>query len=409
MKYKYLIIGAGISGLSLARLLQLRGESRFLLLEKEGIPGGLCRTKIINNHVLDIGGGHLFLAKNNEVFDFVFSHIPKTAFNYYERLTKVEIEGGLIDYPVEASLWQIPVDKRSEYLLSLEEAGELNNKKEPTDFSQWVYWKLGKKIAENYMIPYNKKIWGIDPKEMDIDWLHKIPRFNPDKIRQSFKTKALGHSEIPSHKTFYYPIEGGFQRISDAISKHINKNIICDCPVFSLKRANGAWVVNNEFEADMIINTAPWPALRQALDIPQNLWPALEKLRSNSIVISLIENPYDHHNHWHYIPDMSIRHHRELFIHNFSPNSGKGGLFVETNSARWKRGEPVSRFCVKPIFEFVNDFSYPIPVIGHANAIKTILDYYQKDNLFGLGRWGQWSYLNVDDCIYEAIKLAKRI
>ena len=48
--------------------------------------------------------------------------------------------------------------------------------------------------------------------------------------------------------------------------------------------------------------------------------------------------------------------------------------------------------------------AYPIPVIGHAQAIGNILDYYEPKNLFGVGRWGQHQYQNADVSMFEAIK-----
>ena len=57
--FDYLIIGAGISGVTFARLLQLSGNTNFKIVEAQDQPGGLCRTKQIGDYVLDTGGGAL--------------------------------------------------------------------------------------------------------------------------------------------------------------------------------------------------------------------------------------------------------------------------------------------------------------------------------------------------------------
>lgn len=54
---KYLILGAGPAGLSFANRLKLSGEDSFLVIEKESDPGGLCRSKIVDNFPFDIGEG----------------------------------------------------------------------------------------------------------------------------------------------------------------------------------------------------------------------------------------------------------------------------------------------------------------------------------------------------------------
>ena len=44
---KYLILGAGVAGLTFAiRLKQIRGEDSFLILERNYEAGGLCRSII---------------------------------------------------------------------------------------------------------------------------------------------------------------------------------------------------------------------------------------------------------------------------------------------------------------------------------------------------------------------------
>ena len=55
---KYLILGAGVAGLTFANRLKLRGEDSFLVLERNFAAGGLCRTVYIDGTPIDIGGGH---------------------------------------------------------------------------------------------------------------------------------------------------------------------------------------------------------------------------------------------------------------------------------------------------------------------------------------------------------------
>ena len=45
---------------------------RFLVLEREAIAGGLCRSEDVDGSPFDIGGGHFLDVKNPKVTDFVF-------------------------------------------------------------------------------------------------------------------------------------------------------------------------------------------------------------------------------------------------------------------------------------------------------------------------------------------------
>ena len=50
-KVKYLILGAGVSGLSFANNID---EQDYLIIEKENEAGGYCRTKRSGDYVWDI-------------------------------------------------------------------------------------------------------------------------------------------------------------------------------------------------------------------------------------------------------------------------------------------------------------------------------------------------------------------
>ena len=89
--YDFIIIGAGVTGITLCKKLRERGVGSVLVLEKENEPGGLCRTRIVEGHTLDIGGGHFFNTKFKEVEEYVFKYIPKNEFNYFEKCFHVSV------------------------------------------------------------------------------------------------------------------------------------------------------------------------------------------------------------------------------------------------------------------------------------------------------------------------------
>ncbi len=55
---KYLILGAGPAGLTVANKLLQYGIKSFLVLERESEAGGLCRSTEVDNSPFDVGGGH---------------------------------------------------------------------------------------------------------------------------------------------------------------------------------------------------------------------------------------------------------------------------------------------------------------------------------------------------------------
>ncbi len=402
----YLIIGAGISGTSFARYLQLKKpEKTFIIIEAEDEPGGLCRTKNISGNYLDIGGGHFLCSKYPEVYAFIFGHMPEDSFNYFSRVSKIKIENEIIDYPVENNIFQLPISLQIEYLISIILSGENTGEREPTNYEEYIIWKLGKRIAEKYMIPYNTKIWGIPPQAMDIDWLHKIPRVNVKEIILSCLQKRADPQKMPSHAGFYYPKKGGFQEIFNSIYKFVEPYVILNYPVYSIERKRGYYLINGKYKARNIINTAPWPKLIGSMPIPDEIQNEIKKLKFSSIIVSLWQKSYTHNYHWLYDPDMNYEPHREFYIHNFSPDSNKDGYYTETNLKRWPGNHKIWKNGLKPFYEHYNEFAYPVPSIGRSESINKILNYFREIGIFGLGRWGQWEYFNADVCILEAMKL----
>ena len=292
--YEYIIIGAGITGITLCKKFREAGISNILVLEADSKAGGLCRTEKIEGHQLDVGGGHFFHTKYPEVFEYVFAHLPKEEFQYYKRVSKIELEENTIDYPIESNIWQLPIKQQIKYLISVIRNGESQHKPEPLNYEEWVRWKLGNEICDNYMIPYNEKLWGVKLKEMDCDWLYKIPQVNVEEaLRYSLERKA-DVTKFPAHIYFYYPLRGGFQRIVDALLADEKKFIKLNAKVVNLKHQDGRWIVNKELEAKHVVNTVPWNSLYEALGEPAELADDFARIKYNRLMISLYEKPYDH-------------------------------------------------------------------------------------------------------------------
>ena len=391
------IIGGGITGISIARMLQKRGVE-FRILEKELEPGGLCRSIKYRGHNLDIGGGHFLYSKHKEFYDFIFEHIPENNFNKYDRISKINLGGNIIDYPIEININQLPFDIFFEYLDSIFTSGNRMGISAPQKYVDWIKWKLGEKIADNYMIPYNQKVWGKYFNEMDTKWLHKIPNIELKDIVKNLLNPTLRKDFYP-HYYYYYPKEGGFQVIFDSILKKVESHLITNYSITSIENINNKWLINKEIESDIVINTAPWESFNGILT-DDVFVQSVETLKHNSIMVSLYNGDYTNNYHWLYDPDLNKTQHRSFFIKNFSPLSKKGGMSDETNIERFNNDE-------KYIYSHLNKFAYPVPVSGE--RIKDILDFYDAKKFYGLGRWGQWQYFNSDACIIECIKLMDRI
>lgn len=404
MTYDYIVLGAGITGLTLLKKLRQKGYNNILGIEAEKEAGGLCRTCYVDGHAMDIGG-HFFQTKYPDVEEFVFSSFPKEKmYQINPRISKIKLHGQDIDYPLEANIWQLPIKEQVEYLISVIRNGEALGKPEPKNYEEWIRWKLGDKICDEYLIPYNDKIWGIPSNEMDVDWLHKIPRIEVEEILKDSLEKTQDVEKYPAHIRPYYPLSGGYGRVIEAIAKDINPFIVFNTKVNKLRfdESEQVWIVNEEFKAQNIINTTPWPDLYEAMGKPEAIREHINKIKYNKLVISLFEtdeNPTPYH--WRYIPDKNEQHHREFFISNFAKDSKNYGTFTETNANRFDADKLT--FKGRNLFNYTTPAAYPLPLIGKTKAITAILDYFKPKRLYGVGRWGEHQHHNHDVCMKHAI------
>ena len=395
---KYLILGAGPSGLTLANKLLEAGESDFLVLEKENIAGGLCRSQDVDGSPFDIGGGHFLDVKKPEVTNFMFSFLPEEEWDRYERDSQIDLYGDMMGSPMEANIWQLPEDKQKKYLDSIAIAGCNQGVEKPEKFTDWIEWKLGKKISEDYMIPYNQKMFGEDLDLLGTYWLEKLPNVSYEETKLSCENHRP-YGTQPGHANFYYPKKYGYGEAFLRMAAALNDKIIYGESVESIDYDKK--IVNDKYQADMIICTIPWKSVKSHINLPEEYKEIIDSLKYSSIVTAYERDNLDTSAHWIYYPDPELSYHRILVRHNFCPNSK--GYWTETNLTRFNANEHEEDSF------FVMEYAYPLNTIGKPEAMEKFLTYTGSKGIYGLGRWGEWQHYNSDVVMQLAIDMAKRI
>lgn len=392
---KYLIIGAGPAGLSVANRLLQNGESDFLLLEKEPEAGGLCRSKEIDGSPLDIGGGHFLDVKKADVLEFLFAFMPQEEWDLYNRDSKIDVNNTIINSPIEANIWQMKLEDQVEYLKAIAVAGCNLGIDMPKKFIDWIYWKLGTKVAEDYMIPYNQKMFGEDLNALGTYWLEKLPNVSFDETLIScLEKKAYGSQ--PAHAKFYYPKKYGYGELWLRMAHALGDKIKYDVNIHKIDFDTNT--VNDKFQAEYIINTAPWKSFKDIVGMPDSLRQIIDQLKFSSTVIEYQGEKLDTKAQWIYYPNPELSYHRILVRHNFCPNSN--GYWTETNLTRWKESEAYS---------YVNEYAYPLNTIGKQEMMQELLSWTAKRKVYGLGRWGEWQHYNSDVVVERAMKMVDEL
>lgn len=396
---KYLILGAGPAGLTVANKIKQKGITDFLVLEKEDTAGGLCRSVDVDGSPFDIGGGHFLDVRRPHVNEFLFRFMPEEEWDKYDRDSRIVVNGNTINHPIEANIWQMKIEDQVEYLKSIAVAGCNIGTPMPEAFVDWIYWKLGSKIAEDYMIPYNQKMFGNELNQLGTYWLEKLPNVSFEETLLSCLTKKA-YGTQPGHAQFYYPKKYGYGelwlRMADAIKDNIEYGK-------QVKRINFNTKVvttsdGDKYQADVIITTIPWMEFDELTGMPEDIRKSISELKFSSIQTEYFPKNLDMPCHWVYYPDSKLPYHRILVRHNFCPNSR--GYWTETNSKRIGMEKPNDNF------KYINPYAYPLNTIRKPEIMSKLLSWSREQEVYGLGRWGEHQHYNSDVTVDLAIKMA---
>ncbi len=398
---KYLILGAGPSGLTLANRLKQMGETSFFVLEKEKEAGGLCRSTQVDGSPFDIGGGHFLDVRRPKVNEFLFQFMPEEEWDKFDRDSRIAVNGDVISHPIEANIWQMKLENQVEYLKSIAVAGCNLKEEMPQEFVSWIYWKLGDKIAENYMIPYNQKMFGEDLNQLGTYWLEKLPNVSFEETLLSCLTKKA-YGEQPGHAQFFYPKKYGYGELWLRMAEEIKGQIQYDASVHAIDfDTNTVTTKEGEtYSADVIISTIPWMEFAKITGMPQELKEKIGHLKYSAVQTAYFPDNLDTEAQWIYYPDPELSYHRILVRHNFC--NGSKGYWTECNSTRVDE-------TTESTFQYMNQYAYPLNTIGKPEIMKELLEWAKTRRVYGLGRWGEHQHYNSDLVVELALKMAEEL
>jgi protoporphyrinogen oxidase len=419
MKNKITIIGAGISGLSAARFLTT-ANAEVELLEKANTVGGLVKCEYVADNLFHKVGGHVFNARNREIFDWFWSQFDQEAeFFRAKRNAKILLGGKLIGYPLENHLFQLgreTVKDVLEDLLRLEK-GNRGSQPEYQNFEDFLMGNFGKTLYKLYFEPYNRKVWNTDLGRIPLGWLEgKLPM--PD-IRQILLSNMVREEESEMvHSTFFYPKSGGSQFIANRLAEGLP--VRTNYEVKTIERRAGRLLINGTLDTAMLIYTGDVRKLADLLTISDsNLQEALRNVRdlkstgTSNIFCECDANDLS----WLYIPGAFTKAHRIIYTGNFSAANNRGTnrrtCVVEFSG---KVAHEVMKEEIKSLpgnlsplaFHYQPD-SYVIQEKDTRQKINDLKKELEKHDIYLAGRFAEWEYYNMDKAIEVARDLVCRI
>ena len=424
---KTAILGGGLSGLTLARLLREQGEE-VVVLEAEPEYGGLCRSKTDQGFTFDTGGSHIIFSRDEEVLAFMRRMIAGNE-QRNNRTTKIFFKQRFVKYPFENGLSDLPQEDRffciNGFIKTLIAVGK-GEIPAPVNFREWIYYTFGNGIAECYMIPYNEKIWKYPTEKMSLHWVDgRIPRPPVEDIIKSaigIDTEGYTHQAV-----FSYPLDGGIKALVRAIARPIEPCINTGFRVISITKSGEMWRISNgdkHIQADQCICTIPVQHLLPCLDdVPREVKNAADALKYNSLVcVNIGIKGSVPGISWFYVPDPAVgRTNRISFPSGYSRHGAPDGCSAILAEITHQPGDDVTDLTddelINEVVEMLQcmqilhrdqiiytsverqPFAYVVYDLDYQKNIAIVKEYCQGIGIPLVGRFAQFEYLNMDGCI----------
>lgn len=416
---KNLIIGAGISGLTLAFFL----KKDYMIIEKEAEIGGYCRTIKNSKYVWDYAG-HFYHFKTDKFKNLFLSMVEPEEIIKQNKITKIYYKNKLIDFPFQMNIHQLEKDEFCDCLYDLyfkDEKDEYNN------FLDMLYGKFGTSIVEKFLRPYNEKLYATDLKSLDKD---AMGRFFPYADFEAILRNMKSSSNSSYNDSFLY-LKKGTQFFIDKLKSKLNTSKIClNCEVISIN-IKDKYVLTSDGKKiyyENLINTSPLNRFFESLN-DDSLSDLTKKMSYNKVLVQNLgfdraSNRYKTE-HWIYFPDKIFNFYRVGFYNNIL-GTDKLSLYVEvgySNNQKIDENKQLKETIKNLIKAGIIDDNTKLvdsnmvimdPAYIHINCdtekeIKSKISSLEKNNIHTIGRYGKWTYCSMEDCMIWAEELAEKL
>jgi UDP-galactopyranose mutase len=202
---KILIVGAGLSGCTSARLLVERGHD-VTIFERDTEIGGLCKSVFDENgFCFEVFGPHTFHSSNAVAIDFVKRFAD---FNGHRQFKGMIIEDQLYPFPLSLET----LKSFSDYSLIMEEISKNDGIIDKRNFETACLSVFGKTLYNKFIKNYTQKMWGEPPCNLSAEWAPKRLRIDSEGENSVFGDEWQG-LPIGGYSAF-------ISRIIDGISVH---------------------------------------------------------------------------------------------------------------------------------------------------------------------------------------------
>ncbi len=444
-----IVLGAGITGLTVAwELAKVRGGD-VVVLEKEPTVGGLASTHRVNGYAFDVGSHRLHDSYAPEVARLV-DELCGPDLLRRERRGLLFLQDRSLRYPPSPfdimAAFSLGDFVRFTADLCFAKAAKLLRRGEPEDFEAYTVARVGRSLYERFYKPYAEKLYGRPPSTIAKDpAVSRVRKFSAGSFLRDVRKR------LRREKSYYlYPVGGVGQLAAEALRRfqatggrlvHVQRihevrpdsdGVIQE---IAYTRADG---VAETAAAAEVIATVPLDVLHQLVmpvpDAPPR--PAFDlSWRGLRLLYLVTPDKVPSPHETFYFPDASVPFGRVSELNRYSPQlnpaAGQAVLTVEfpcsCGDSYWEMPDAeLAALTVRELRRFgilraegqgaAECFSrkvknvYPVYDLGWKERFEKVYGrLHAVRNLYLVGRGALFLHCNIDHCILMALKLAEHL
>lgn len=365
-KFDYLIVGSGISGSTIARLLTDAGK-KVLVIESRPNTGGNIATIVENGIPVHVYGPHIFHTSYDDVWEFVKKYCNMLPFI---NSPLANFHGKVYNLPFNMNtfhqLWGVNTPEEAKAKIAEEVAKE--NIKEPKNLEEQALSLVGGTIYKTLIKEYTEKQWGRDCKELPPEIIKRLP------LRFEYNNNYFNdiYQGIPA---------GGFSVLIDNLLKGIevrlNTNYFDKKDEYDSLAEKVIFTGRIDEFFKFMYGALEYRSLRfevEKLDIDDYQHNAVVNYTSHDVGYTRITE----HKHF----DSTVKNHHSTIITKEYPDSFEEG---------------------KIPYYTINDERNNSLYAKYKEEAKKL------NNVIFLGRLAKYKYYDMDDAIKEAFNLAEEL
>ena len=360
-----LIVGAGLTGATLAHRFAERGV-RSILLERAAVPGGLVRSEHLGGVLYEPHGSHIFHTEDAEVWELANAMTP---FRPYRHRVDIVVDGGLYNWPILLS--DLEAQSRSEEIFAelAERRGvDAAARAQAANFEEWCLELMGPILYERYIRPYTEKQWGRPARELSAQWAPRRVSVRWDNDPYLFPDP---HQGWPAGPNGYTDLIDGLLA-SDLVELRTGVDVTLDSLPGHLRDTGAAAVV---------------------LTCPLDVFAGerLGRLEWRGILVRNVHIPH-------------VEYAQGAMVVNYP---GPEFPFIRIHETKHASGQKCEGTVLG--FEFTNAPTryYPIETEDNKRLNARYQDWLREqlgpEGVFFAGRLANYLYIDMDDCMRQAI------